>query len=201
MSPHVPPPRVAAPRPVGGARRVVGWLLVGGLVGLLVAVVLPTGLAAWSMSAWFTSQDAGRFDQVEARLAGGRESYAAASDRVRALASQDEGTSRVALTTTLTCRTVGGLETCADSTAADAELMSSARAEVAIWQARDGDRVYYRFFGEDAPTVWLMDGPPAEDARAFARERGFRSVRVVDDRWAVLGPITDHARLVAQWEG
>ena len=47
--------------------------------------------------------------------------------------------------------------------------MSSARAEVAIWQARDGDRVYYRFFGEDAPTVWLMDGPPAEDARAFAR--------------------------------
>ncbi|MBB1496066.1 hypothetical protein J4N02_03970 [Propioniciclava sp. MC1595] len=56
---------------MGGARRVVGWLLVGGLVGLLVAVVLPTGLAAWSMSAWFTSQDAGRFDQVEARLAGG----------------------------------------------------------------------------------------------------------------------------------
>ena len=121
MSPRVPPPRLAAPRPVGGARRVVGWLLVGGLVGLLVAVVLPTGLAAWSMSAWFTSQDAGRFDQVEARLAGGRESYAAASDRVRALASQDEGTSRVALTTTLTCRTVGGLETCADSTAADAD--------------------------------------------------------------------------------
>lgn len=71
MSPRVPPPRVAAPRPEGGARRVVGWLLVGGLVGLLVAVVLPTGLAAWSMSAWFTSQDAGRFDQVEARLAGG----------------------------------------------------------------------------------------------------------------------------------
>ena len=68
MSPRVPPPRLAAPRPVGGARRVVGWLLVGGLVGLLVAVVLPTGLAAWSMSAWFTSQDAGRFDQVEARL-------------------------------------------------------------------------------------------------------------------------------------
>ncbi len=74
-------------------------------MGLLVAVVLPTGLAAWSMSAWFTSQDAGRFDRVEARLAGGRESYAAASDRVRALASQDEGTSRVALTSTLTCRT------------------------------------------------------------------------------------------------
>jgi hypothetical protein len=158
-------------------------------------------MTIWSASTWFTSKDPARFDSVSAELADNRPAYDAAAARVLELSAQTPGTTRVSMTEVDTFRIVAGVKRRDPSSPSDAQRLRVLREEVAIWQAKDGDRVFFRFFGEDSPTVWLMYSASDRDPSVFARDRGFRSLRIIDEHWTVLGPIPDDARDRAQWSG
>ena len=171
-------------------------------VAVAVALgALVAGMTIWSASTWFTSKDPARFDSVSAELADNRPAYEAAAARVLELSAQIPGTTRVAMTRVITYRVVAGVERSEPNLPVDAQRLRALREEVAIWQAKDADRVFFRFYGEDSPTVWLMYSASDRDPGAFARDRGFRSLRIIDEYWTVLGPIPDDARDRAQWNG
>ncbi|SDL07649.1 hypothetical protein [Tessaracoccus oleiagri] len=173
--------------------------MVVAIAALLAALLW--GWIAWSVNEYFTGRDPARFDTVSAELARNRPAYDAAAARVLELSAQTPGTTRVSMTEWHACRSVGGAERCEDTSPADAQRLRALREEVAIWQAKDADRVFFRFYGEDSPTVWLMYSASDRDPGAFARDRGFRSLRIIDEYWTVLGPIPDDARDRAQWNG
>jgi hypothetical protein len=173
--------------------------MVVGIAALLAALFV--GWIAWSISGHFTGKDPVHFDSVSVELARNRPAYDAAAARVLELSTQIPGTTRVAMTTINTYVAVGGAERSGPTSPADAQRLRALREEVAIWQAKDADRVFFRFYGEDSPTVWLMYSASDRQPGAFARDRGFRSLRIIDEYWTVLGPIPDDARDRAQWNG
>jgi len=172
--------------------------IVVGIAALLAALLF--GLIAWSITDGLARKDAAHFDSVSAELARNRPAYDAAAARVLELSTQTPGTTRVAMTQVSTSVTVGGAERSGPNSPADAQRLRALQ-EVAIWQAKDADRVFFRFYGEDSPTVWLMYSASDRDPGAFAGDRGFRSLRIIDQYWTVLGPIPDDARDRAQWNG
>jgi len=171
--------------------------MVVGIAALLAALLW--GWIAWSITDGLARKDAAHFDSVSAELARNRPAYDAAAGRVLELSAQIPGITRVSMTGWLTCRSVAGVKRCEDASPADAERLRALREEVAVWEAKDADRVFFRFYGEDSPTVWLMYSASDRDPGAFARDRGFRSLRIIDEYWAVLGPIPSDDPRHALW--
>ncbi|MCC2593722.1 hypothetical protein LKO27_09930 [Tessaracoccus sp. OS52] len=159
------------------------------LVAVLLFVFLLLLLFGLSIASWFYAPTQPRFDRMEPEFRENRPSYEAVVARIDEVIAESPGVTRIGLTSSLLCRTIAGDETCEDASVADQELMRSVLAEHATWQARDPERVFMSFFGEDSPVCFLMYDTSGLKPLAYARDRGFHALRVIDEDWSLLGPV------------
>lgn len=67
------------------------------------------------------------------------------------------------------------------------------------YQAKDGDRIFFRFNVNDPPQYHVMHQGERLEQSDFVADRGFRSSRELGDGWTILGPIPEEEDFFEQW--
>ena len=148
-----------------------------------------------------SDRDARQFDSIQASFEADRAGFEAVADEMSEKAAANPDARAIVWTWSWVCVVdSGGGEECTEATAEDQRLYESLpNAHRVLYLAKDPGRVYIGFNLEDPPIIHVMYDAAGGDAGAFAAERGFRSYRVLDDDWVVLGPIEDDAQYREQF--
>ncbi|TDW95084.1 hypothetical protein EV137_2417 [Kribbella pratensis] len=155
----------------------------------------------WSLEAYFGSGfDHRRFDKLETAFDHTR--FSKAEARMGELVAAHPQAERIVWTHAWICvRDPGRAEVCKRTTPGDqATYLALPSADRIVHQAKNQDRTFFCFYGEDPPRYTIMHAPDGTDVEEFADDRGFRSTRALEPGWTILGPIPDLDRETAQWQ-
>lgn len=142
-----------------------------------------------------------RFDKLETEFDHTREAFSKADARMGELAAAHPQAERIVWTRAWMCVLDAGRAEVCQRPAPDDEAMYLAlpSTDRIVRQAKDQERTFFCFYGEDPPRYTIMHVSDGTDVDAFADDRGFRSTRSLEPGWALLGPIPDIDRENAQW--
>lgn len=68
-----------------------------------------------------------------------------------------------------------------------------------VYYSRDANRYFISFNHDDPPEIYAMYAPDDAHPADFAKSRGFRRFRAIDEDWSLLGYIPDSEKSDAQW--
>ena len=143
-----------------------------------------------------------RFDKLETEFDNTQAAFSEAEGRMRELAAAHPQAERIVWTRAWICvRDAGRAEVCQRPTPDDeAMYLALPSTDRIVRQAKDQERTFFCFYGEDPPRYTIMHAPDGTDVKAFAKDRGFRSTRSLGQGWVLLGPIPDLDRENEQWQ-
>ncbi|WP_327632794.1 hypothetical protein OHB24_22630 [Kribbella sp. NBC_00482] len=176
------------------------------LVTLIVvaALFLAFRVAVFgSLALYFGSGfDHRRFDKLETEFDHTRPAFGKAEARMRELVAAHPQAERIVWTRAWTCvRDAGRAEACQRTTPEDqTTFLALPSADRIVHQAKDQERTFFCFYGEDPPRYTIMHMPEGTHVDEFADDRGFRSTRSLESGWVLLGPIPDLDRENEQWQ-
>lgn len=195
------PSDTPAPARTSGGPRLRRALLAVFLL-VVVAAVARVALAGLGLFAHFGPDlDGRRFDELQARMNASRQAFTTAASRMGELRSAHDDATKIAWTLMLSCVTDAGEgEACNRTTPSDRTVYARLpNVDVVVYQRKDGDRIFFRFYGDDPPVYHLMYAAGDPGPEKYAGDHGFRAARVLGGGWTLLGPIEDDARERAQW--
>jgi hypothetical protein len=177
---------------------------------LLIALIVLAALflafrvaVIGSLEAHFGSGfDHRRFDKLETEFDHTQAAFSSAEGRMRELVAAHPQAERIVWTRASICvRDAGRADVCQPTTPDDqATYVALPGADRIVHQAKDQERTFFCFYGEDPPRYTIMHVDDGTDVKAFAQDRGFRSNRALEAGWALLGPIPDVDREDEQWQ-
>jgi hypothetical protein len=143
-----------------------------------------------------------RFDKLETEFGHTRAAFSAADARMQELVAAHPQAEQIVWTEAWICvRDAGRADACQRTTPDDqAKFVALPGAGRIVHQAKDQERTFFCFYGEDPPRYTIMHVRDGTDVDAFAEDRGFRSHRALEPGWTILGPIPDLDREDEQWQ-
>ena len=170
---------------------------------LVTLIVVAALVVAWRVAVFGALElhfgsgfDKKRFDRLESEFDRSQAAFAQADARMRELVAAHPQAPRISWTRALICVR----DACEPATAQDkATYEALPDVNLIVHQSKDPGRTFFRLFMQDPPRYTIMHAPGDTDPAAWAKDRGFRSVRSLTPGWVILGPIPDVDRENDQW--